>query len=66
MHRYALGALAGDRGVRRDRVAVAQGSVPFSEKGTGVSVRASHVSDDSVRVRGAVGYVRLFGRFVNR
>ena len=54
----ALGALAGDGGVGRDRVAVAPGSVPFGEKGTGLGVRASYLPVDTVCVRGEVGDVR--------
>ena len=59
LHGRALGGLAGDGDVGRDRVAVAPGAIPFGEKGTGVDVRASNLPVGTVCVRGAAGGVRL-------
>ena len=58
-------ALAGDGGVGRAHVAVAPGSVPFSEKGTVSCVRVRELPADLLRVHGAVDGVRLAAlRFV--
>ena len=59
LRRRALGALAGDGGVSRDRVAVTPGSVSFSERGTDVGVRPSCLLVDTVCIQGAVVNGRL-------